>query len=439
MKYHRATALAAALAVTSGIPTLAHATNGMLLEGDGPIAAGMGGASVGLDNGMAAATNNPATLGLMRAGSRLDLAVGMLGPDVRSSAGPMSAKSGGDSYWMPAFGYGRSDGTWTYGVAVFAQGGMGTDYTGKSFLAMGSGRPVRSELGVGRLIFPVAWNASPQLSVGASLDVVWSSLDMRMAASGSTLGSMVTGYSGNLANALPALASASWARIDFSDKSKFSGAATSTGWAAKLGLLYKVSPELNVGLNYHSRTRLGDMKTTSTGAEMSAIGGFSDRGRITVQDFQMPAEVAVGAAWQATPALLVAADVRRLGWAAVMRDFRLRYDSAGMGGSVSFALPQHWKDQTVVHLGATQRLSSQWVVRAGLNLADNPIPDAYVNPLFPAIVKNHVAIGAGYAASATGEINVSLAHAPKVTTTAGSGVTITHAQTNLQLMYSQSF
>ena len=32
-------------------------------------------------------------------------------------------------------------------------------------------------------------------------------------------------------------------------------------------------------------------------------------------------------------------------------------------------------------------------LRAGLNLANNPIPDQYMNPLFPAIVKNHVTGG----------------------------------------------
>jgi long-chain fatty acid transport protein len=136
---------------------------------------------------------------------------------------------------------------------------------------------------------------------------------------------------------------------------------------------------------------------------------------------------------------LLAADVRHIGWASVMKDFKLRYDSAGMGGSVSFALPQHWKDQTVVHLGVAQRLSPEWTVRAGANIADNPIPDAYVNPLFPAIVKSHYTVGAGYVLSSSGEINASASYAPEVKVNAGSGPTITHSQLNLQLMYSARF
>eukprot|EP01034_Spumella_vulgaris_P017606 gene17606-22451_t len=64
---------AAVLALT--IPMAAQATNGMQLEGYGPIAAGMGGVSMALNNGVAASANNPATLRLMATSARLDLAI----------------------------------------------------------------------------------------------------------------------------------------------------------------------------------------------------------------------------------------------------------------------------------------------------------------------------------------------------------------------------
>lgn len=453
MNYRTPLSLAAVLATTLGALPLAHATNGMLLEGYGPVAAGMGGASTATDNGLAAATNNPATLGLMGAGSRLDVAVGMLGPNVASDAGPNGhAKSGGTSYVMPAIGYGRSNGNFTYGVALFAQGGMGTEYGADTFMAAGSGSKVRSELGVGRLIVPVAWKASQDLSIGGSIDFVWSTLDMRMAASGMGLASMITGASGAFADPTMQgmLGSATWARIDFSDNSSFSGAAMGTGFAAKLGLLYKASPTLNLGASVHSATHLGDMKTSASGAGMNALipgfGNFADSGRITVLNFQMPSEITLGAAWQANPSLLLAADLRHIGWASVMKDFRLRYDTNGAnptmipsGSSVSFTLHQNWKDQTVVHIGAAQRLSPEWIVRAGANIADNPIPESDTNPLFPATVKSHYTLGAGYTLASGNEINASMAYAPEVKVTNAQGIVITHSQLNLQLMYSHRF
>lgn len=422
----------------AALPALA--TNGMNMEGYGPVSAGMGGASQALDHGTAAMAQNPATLGLMAQGARFDAALGVLGPKVASSmAGMGTSESGGTSYVMPAFGYARRSGSLVYGLGLFAQGGMGTEYGADSFLAAGSGAPVRSELGVGRVLLPVAWQVTPSLSIGATLDYMWAGLDMRMAASGAQLGGMVTGASGNLGAALPALGGAPWARIDFSDDNDFTGKAKSTGWAGKIGAVYQASNAVMLGLSYQSKSSLKDMKTGATGATLSATGGFSDTGRMTVVDFQWPAMSAVGLSWQATPGLLVAADIKRLGWASVMKDFRLRYDSAGMGGSVSFALPQNWKNQTVVSLGLAYAVSPQFTLRAGLNRADNPIPDAYVNPLFPATVESHYTLGMGYRFAPEHEFNLSLTLAPEKSVTNGMGVVVTHKQTNAQLMYSYRF
>lgn len=423
----------------------AHATNGMLMEGYGPISTGMGGASQAIDHGNAGMAQNPATLGMMADGTaRLDVAFGILGPDVKSTmAGMPTAESGGTSYLMPAFGYTRRNGALTYGIGMFAQGGMGTEYDATSFMSGGSGQPARSELGVGNVIFPIAYQVNSNLTVGATLKFMWASLDMMMNAAGSDLAAMAgasgVAPTGNLAAALPALAGAPWARISFSDENDFTGAAKSTGFGAALGATYKVNKDVMVGASYQFKSALEDMKTASSDATMSAFGGFVDNGQITVIDFQMPSVFAAGASWQASPALLLAADVKYIGWADAMKSFKMRYDSSGIGGSVNFAMSQEWKDQTVLNLGMAWKANDALTLRAGLNLANNPIPDTYVNPLFPATVKNHVTLGLGYKVSAAGDFNMSVTMAPKVTVTSGAGVEISHAQTNWQFMYSHRF
>ncbi|MDE2370494.1 MAG: outer membrane protein transport protein [Burkholderiales bacterium] len=428
------------LPLAAAICLPAWATNGMDMEGYGPVSTAMGGAAQAMDHGTAAMAQNPATLALMGGAARLDLAVGDLGPSVTSSVpGGPSAKSSGTSYLMPAFGYARRSGALTYGLGIFAQGGMGTDYSGDSFLAAGSGEPVRSQLGVGRVMLPLAWQATPDLALGASLDFMWASLDMRLAASGAQLGGLVTAASGNLGAALPALGGAPWARIDFSTSNKYFGSASSTGWAGKLGLVYKAAPTVTLGASYQSKSALADMKTSGHGASLSAAGGFADSGRITVVDFQWPATWAAGAAWQATPALLLAADVKRIDWAGVMQNFKLRYDSAAMGGSVSFALPQNWSSQTVLNVGAAWAVNTALTLRAGYNYGKNPIPAAYVNPLFPATVQSHYTLGLGYAFGAADSFDGALTLAPTASVTTGSGVVVTHRQANIQLMYSHHY
>ena len=428
------------VAAACALPLAALATNGMNMEGYGPVSTGMGGASQAIDHGTAAMAQNPATLSLMAPGSRFDAAFGVLGPDVASSVpGMPTAESGGTSYVMPAFGYAQRNGALTYGIGLFAQGGMGTEYGADTFLALGSGSDVRSELGVGRVLLPLSYQVTPEFAVGGTLDFMWAGLDLRMAATGAQLGGLVTGASGNLGAALPALGGAPWARIDFSNDNDFTGEASSTGWAAKLGAVWRPMPTLTFGASYQFESSLGDMETSDNGASLSAAGGFVDYGRITVVDFQWPSMTAVGLAWQATPTVLLAADYKRIGWSNVMKDFKMRFDSAGVGGSVSFALPQNWEDEDVVNLGVAWAVNSALTLRAGVSLSDNPIPDAYVNPLFPATEEDHYTLGFGYRFSPAHDFNASMTIAPEVKVTNGQGVVITHEQLNFQFMYTYRF
>jgi long-chain fatty acid transport protein len=107
---------AAISALTLLVPASVWATNGMDLEGYGPIALGMGGASLAYDNGTAAVMNNPATLGLMAAGStRIDLALGKLGPDVSASVitpqGRIRAGSLAKAFYMAGCGHRAAPGS----------------------------------------------------------------------------------------------------------------------------------------------------------------------------------------------------------------------------------------------------------------------------------------------------------------------------------------
>jgi len=436
----------------------AHATNGMNMEGYGPIATGMGGASMAYDNGTAAMMNNPATLSLMESKARLDLAFGFLAPDITSSApGAPDAKSSADLFMMPAFGYARKSGQFTYGLGIFAQGGMGTEYAADSFLANPAGPSaptgdvVRSELGVGRLIIPVSYEVNKDLAVAASVDYVWASLDMKMALPGSDFAGLVTGCSGPACAGLgpgPGTLSASpWVRLDFSGGGDFNGAAKGTGFAGKIGATYKVNSDITVGATYHSKTSLSDLETESSGAVLSAptpsgVPAVIGAGKLKVVDFQWPATYAIGAAWKANKELMVVADIKVIGWKSVMKDFKMTYEGPVMGASgntISFAFPQNWKDQTVFELGAAYLFTPEFTGRIGVNIANNPIPDEDMFYLFPAIEKNHFTLGAGYAFSKASSVDFSFAYAPEVKVNAGSGVTTTHSQMNEQIMYSYRF
>ncbi len=132
-----------------------------------------------------------------------------------------------------------------------------------------------------------------------------------------------------------------------------------------------------------------------------------------------------------------------VGWAKVMKDFHMTFNSADMGGiAMDMRMPQNWKDQDVFNLGFAYKTSPAVTLRAGMNLANNPVPDTTVNPLFPATIKNHYTGGVGYAMDKVSEINVSATYVPRVTVTApaaAGGYSIDHSQLNWQFMYTHRF
>lgn len=427
--------LASILAVAS---RTAFATVGMNFEGYGPEAHGAGGASYAWDNGTAAVVNNPATLGLAPEGDRIDVAFGFLGPNVRIDApGGATAKSGGTAYVMPAFGWSRRAGDLAWGFGIFAQGGMGTKYDESSFLALGSGGRVGSELTVGRAIVPLAWRLTDRFILAGAADFVWAGLDLQMAVPGSVAPGLARG--GTLAP--PPLSAADYLRIDFANDNPLAGSARGYGTAGRLGFVWQAHDRVAIGGVWNSRTSLSDLEASDadlsfgnseTGTETGRL-----RGKARAVDFQWPSSYGLGAAVRATKTVSVVADVKRVEWSDVMSDFNLRFD-AGAPGTIDFALPQQWRDHTVVSAGVIWRATDRLSLRAGYTFAENPIPEATANPLFPAITEDHVTAGATYAFG-DHAVALSVAIAPEVDLVNADGLRIRHSQANAQVMYTRRF
>ena len=465
--------------VAISFPVVASATNGMNMEGYGPIALGMGGVGMAYDNGTAALMNNPATLSLMPGKKRLDVAVGKLGPDVASThaASGASAGSDGDAYYMPAIGWAKHYGEWTYGLGMFAQGGMGTDFSGNSFMgnpAQAATSPAlenRSELSVGRILLPVVFNAGNNWHFGGSIDFVWAGLDLKMAMSESQFVDMATtkqagSISGSLADAFgqmyePApfggtgISALHYAYFDYSNGSDLSGKARGTGYGGKLGFVYEVEKGFNIGATYHAKTWLNDLETDEANMQMAVNmdsgSGYEDvvipvSGKMTVKNFQWPAMLALGVSKQIGPQWQVAADVKRIQWSDVMQNFTMVFNADNIASNGGFAgkemtatLFQNWNDQDVIALGAAYQASTNLVLRVGANLSGNPIPNHYLNALFPAVVEDHYTAGFGYAFSQSDSVDFAASYAPEVSFASASGVTSSHGQLSWQLMFSRAW
>ena len=94
-------------------------------------------------------------------------------------------------------------------------------------------------------------------------------------------------------------------------------------------------------------------------------------------------------------------------------------------------------------LGLAYRFGDAVTGRLGYNHGRNPIPDRFVNYLWPAIAEDHYTVGFGYAFGKQSELNVSLSVVPEATATGtgamNTGMVIEHSQVNGQLMYGSTF
>lgn len=455
------------LAATFCLIPQTFATNGMNMEGYGPIATAMGGASMAYDNGTAAVINNPATLSLMESQARLDIALGILGPDVTAtSPAGESAKSSANAFFMPAFGYARNAGDYTYGLAIFGQGGMGCEYDADSWRGLGFDLVNRTEVSVGRVIAPLSYRVNEKLNLGATVDYVWAGMDLQMAMSGAQFfdladpsqqnfgtasGSLVQGFF-QMMGQLPPGTAVDYAYFDFTNDNDFTGEATGDGFAGKLGLTYEVTEQFTFGLTYHSKTDLGDLKAPGNSLafqlNVPGMGQMAQAlsGDIEVRNFQWPALLGVGIAYRPQPQWLIVADIRQIMWEDVMKEFSMNFaaDSSATNGTfantvMDAVLYQDWNDQTVVQLGVAYQATENLVLRGGFNYGDNPIPSGFLNCLFPAIIQQHYTAGFGYRFNGRSSINLSLTYAPEVSVVSGYGVGVQHSQINSQVMYSYRF
>ncbi len=259
------------------------------------------------------------------------------------------------------------------------------------------------------------------------------------------------------------------AYFDFTNDSPFTGEAKGLGVAGRLGAVYSVNPRFSVGAVYKSKTSMSDLETDNASISMgvridqgvagggSPTGTYMDAiipvsGKITVKNFEWPETFGAGIAYKPAERLLLAVDVQRIRWSGVMKDFTMTFEADNVPANGGFAgldldatLFQDWQDQTAVSVGAAYDVSPRVQIRGGVNLSDNPIPDRYLNPLFPAIIRSHVSLGGGYSFGRASTVNLAVSRAFEAeNTNPGDGssipaVTSTHSQVNMQLMFTQGF
>ncbi len=437
----------ATMAVSAAlVAPAAHATNGYFKIGYGSHNRGMAGAGVAYGQDAMAGVVNPATI--IDVGNRADAGIELFNPNRDASLDATlmggAASSGDSAATLFAIPHGgmvmQFSPQMAVGLTMAANGGMNTRHNdnhyfnafapalGTAFVPAfvagygGPGDPdadavaavaagfnpavdgsLASTLGVNlsQLILSptVSYKLSENHAIGASLQIA----AQRFRAYG--LG-MFKGFSSDPSNVTN------------------NGDDESYGAGVKIGWRGKVTDTLTVGASAASKIYMQEFDNYA--------GLFAENG-----DFDIPANYAIGIAFQPNDKLTVAFDVQRIlysgvnsisnpgptaaefleAFAAVLTS-QTSDGGAMFNGGTAFGVSNPlgtssgwgfgWDDITIYKLGFNYEYNDKWTLRAGINHGDNPIDDKenLFNILAPGVVETHLTLGFSYRPTENNEVTV---------------------------------
>lgn len=180
------------------------------------------------------------------------------------------------------------------------------------------------------------------------------------------------------------------------------GTAWSFGGGVRAGVEWHVTPTLRFGL-------AGATPIWSTSMEKYS-GLFANQGQ-----FNIPATVTVGAAYDVLPMLTLLLDYKRIFYSdvAAIGNSPLLVGQVPLGaaGGPGFG----WSDVNIVSVGAEWRAMQNLILRAGYSHNTNPISSADVtlNILAPGVITDHVSAGASYQILPNVSFDVAGVYAPR--------------------------
>lgn len=437
----------------------AQATDVFHLEGVGAVSRAMGGTAVAQDVGAGGMLTNPATLSLSPNSGEALLGFDLVTTDiqVKNTATGESVSSGhhGNNrgpYGAPEVAYTGRYGNWSLGIGAFAQGGLGTEYGQNSFLSRGTGGAATGLDNSSRLLvldIPLAasYQVNEALSLGASVDALWQGLNLNMLLGADQVGNLIANgrATGSLVPVLGGIPALQGAQFSFTRNQPIASGVDAWGYSGRLGLVYQVNGATRLGAAYSTRSHFGDMQGAATLTAVSGVAGqIPLNGRITIQDFQMPARLDLGLSHQLSPQWTVAADLSQVFWQSVMKDIKVAF-VADNGGNLNVQLPQNYRDQTILALGTAYTLSPTWTLRAGARFATQALRGDTLLPVIPAIPTKHLSLGFTYRISPRSRVDVAYSHGFREKMANSSlpntavPLEVVHAQDNATLNYRFEF
>lgn len=270
----------------------------------------------------------------------------------------------------------------TLGLGLTSPFGLSVDWDddASSAFAPGTGvlrytSPYYSELMTANFNPTVAFKLSEQLSLGIGVDVMWSRLTLKQFYPWAIFpGSSGTEPDGTL-----------------------KGEGDGVGVGGNLGLTWKINDKHTVAVTYRSQMDVdySGQTTINNITPTAALAGATSQSDFGT-DIAFPNMVALGYGIQLTDQIRLEADVE---WIQFSRFKSLNIDTGNNNlllPPASRNIPENWKDTFTAGIGGDWAFAEHWVLRAGYQFYQSPVPDSTFSPAIPDANQNVVTIGVGY-------------------------------------------
>jgi long-chain fatty acid transport protein len=440
--------------------------NGTQLIGYDAVTSGRAGTSVGSFDNPSLMMNNPAGISFLKS-SQFDLSMSFMTPSVYFKNDINNAKGKNNLFPLGCLSYvNQRDKKMTYGFGIFTQGGMGADFSMNHYLYTDQSgnyitQPYHSKFAVMQGGATASYKITPTLAIGVTATVVYSQMEFQMPFSmpPAILQGVInpsTGFTfGNMFSAPPASGGLGYSELVAS--ANMTGL-TSYQFNGRIGLAYKPSEDVSIGLSYSlpidlkykNGTAQMDMTAqmnnafgkvmggimqqnpsfTPSQAQAAAMAQFASLGIDLTKGASdnytanatlgLPQSISAGISFAASKQLRLSMDMQWLNWANAFNTMNIDLSGGtsaninrmlGTSGTIAMPFPLNWKNSIVIKTGAELAVSKKLQLRCGYAYGNNPVPETTVFPLFPAVVVHHASIGGSLKVSKAVAINAAYEHA----------------------------
>ena len=417
----------------------AFATNGMIPHGIGAKNKAMAGAGVAIVQDAISVATNPASGTWVD--NRLEAGFAIFSPfreatDHNPTTGalggfvaPGTYESDSNAFPVPYLARNwKLNNKSAFTLAVYAAGGMNTDYPNAPWNGTGGAFPSGIDLKQLIIAPTYSWKVNQKTSFGVAALVGMQWFEAR--GLNTFAGVTTTGNAGNLYG---------------------NGHDFAYGLGIQLGVQHKVSSTLSFGASFKSEVNMTEFDKYA--------GLFAEAG-----DLDMPASITIGMAWKPSPKSVLAIDVQHIFYSKVpsiansITNFTQCDAPPAAGG---FGGPDNnscfgggngpgfaWDDMTILKIGYQWETSPTMTWRVGVSHGSNPVKETTLSTLAPGVVETHLTFGFTKKTDKTSELTLAVMYAPETSvrkTSALSGfgindeVELSMHQFEIELAWSKRF